>query len=249
VITMFDTACNDQFPANPQAVAAYVDGGIGSQPNHAWTVAAFPGAHHLSIALSAGHDADALDVEAGAARPGDIPGWHARQVRRGVIRPVIYASAYAMNGEVLPALARAGIARPSVRLWSAHYAGPHVCGPRPSCGALSTGADGTQWTSAAMGRVLDQSLLLDNFFGTIPDTPGQNWTETIMQQLPELRQGATGTFVRTAQFQCGERGHPVKVDGSFGGVTAQAVRGVQAAARIAQDAVVGPATWSVLLGV
>jgi peptidoglycan hydrolase-like protein with peptidoglycan-binding domain len=136
-----------------------------------------------------------------------------------------------------------------VRLWSAHYGGPHVCGPRPSCGALSVTADGTQWTSAAMGRVLDQSLLLDNFFGTIPDTPGQNWTETIMQQLPELRQGATGTFVRTAQFQCGERGHKVAVDGSFGNLTRQAVIASQRAAGVNPDGVVGPVTWSALLGV
>jgi Putative peptidoglycan binding domain len=81
-----------------------------------------------------------------------------------------------------------------------------------------------------------------------PPAPAPNWTEHIMQQLPELRQGATGTFVRTVQFQCGERGHPVKVDGSFGPVTGQAVKACQAAAGAAQDGTVGPVTWSVLLG-
>lgn len=79
--------------------------------------------------------------------------------------------------------------------------------------------------------------------------PAPDWTETLVQQLPELRQGAAGTYVRTVQFQLGEHGHPVKVDGSFGGITLAAVKAVQAAAGLAQDGVVGPATWPKLLGV
>jgi hypothetical protein len=80
-----------------------------------------------------------------------------------------------------------------------------------------------------------------------PPAPAPNWTETIMQELPELRQGATGTFVRTAQFQCGERGHPVTVDGAFGPATLAAVKAVQAAGKVARDGVIGPATWGVLI--
>jgi len=246
-LTLYDTIQNGQFPAGAAAYAGYVDGGIGDQPNYAHVVNAFPGAHHLSIALFPGHDADALDVEAGAARPSDIPGWHARQVKRGIARPVIYASAFTMNEDVLPVLSSAGIARSSVRLWSAHYDGEHICGPRPSCGALRVNADGTQWTSSAFGRVLDQSLLLDSFFTASPVSTGVNWTEHLMQQLPELRQGASGTFVRTAQFQLGERGHPVKVDGAFGAVTLAAVKAVQSSFRIGTDGVIGPATWGVLI--
>ena len=37
-----------------------------------------------------------------------------------------------------------------------------------SCEALSTEADGTQWTSSALGRVLDQSELQSNFFTVSP---------------------------------------------------------------------------------
>jgi len=161
---MYDTALNNQFPAGAAAYAAYVDGGIGDQPNYAYIVSTFPKAQHLSIALFAEHNADALDVEPGAASPGDIPGWYARQVARGVHRPVIYASASTMNDAVLPVLAQAKIARAQTRLWAAHYGlGEHICGPR-SCGALSIDADGTQWTSSARGLVLDQSLLVANFF-------------------------------------------------------------------------------------
>jgi hypothetical protein len=169
-ITMYDTALNDQFPAGAAAYAGYVDGGVGNQPNYAYIMSAFPQAQHLSIALFASDNADALDVEPGASAPADIPGWYARQVARGIQRPVIYASASTMNDDILPVLSQAGIARARTRLWSAHYGlGEHICGPG-TCGALSINADGTQWTSSAMGLVLDQSLLLGDFFATAPTT-------------------------------------------------------------------------------
>jgi hypothetical protein len=250
-ITCFDSAYNDQFPHGADAYAAYVDGGIGNQPNFAYIVSAFPHAQHLSIALFPEHNAEALDCEAGAAGTADIPGWHARQAARGIVRPVIYASAYTMDAGVLPVLSAAGIARASVRLWTAHYGmGEHICGPS-TCKALRIAADGTQWTSNALGRDLDQSLLLGDFFSTGSTVPTQvHWTEHIMQQLPTLQQGATGTYVRTVQFQLGEHGHPVKVDGALGPVTGQAVRAFQAASGITADGVVGPAqTWPKLLGV
>jgi len=166
---MFDTTLNDQFPAGAAAYAAYVDGGIGDQPNYAYITSAFPDAQHLSIALFPGDNADALDVEAGASAPSDVPGWYARQVQRGIWRPVVYASASTMNNAILPVLSQAGISRAGTRLWTAHYgAGEHICGP-DTCGELSVGADGTQWTSSAMGLVLDQSLLVDDFFATTTD--------------------------------------------------------------------------------
>jgi hypothetical protein len=161
---MFDTALNDQFPSGAAAYAAYVDGSLGNQPNYAYIVSAFPTAQHLSIALFAANNADALDVEAGASVPSEIPGWYARQVLRGITRPVVYASASVMNDAILPALSQAGISRARTRLWTAHYGqGEHICGPG-SCGALSIDADGTQWTSSARGLVLDQSLLAADFF-------------------------------------------------------------------------------------
>jgi hypothetical protein len=167
---MYDTALNNQFPAGAAAYAAYVDGGIGNQPNYAYIVSTFPAAQHLSIALFPSDNADALDVEPGASAPSDIPGWFARQVARGLTRPVIYASASTMNAEILPVLSQAGIARANVRLWSAHYeAGEHICGPS-SCGLLSVDADGTQWSDNALGLVLDQSLLADDFFTTTMNT-------------------------------------------------------------------------------
>jgi hypothetical protein len=163
---MYDTIYNNQFPANAEAYAAYVDGGLGNQPNYAYIVNTFPKAEHLSIALFSSNNADALDVEAGAATPDEIPAWSTRQRSRGIQRPCIYANASTMQGSVLPVLSGANIARSSVRLWTAHYGlGQHICGPS-SCGALSTEADGTQWTSSALGLVLDESELQASFFTT-----------------------------------------------------------------------------------
>jgi hypothetical protein len=164
---MFDTAYNDQFPAGAAAYAGYVDGDIGNQPNYSHIVSNFPKAQHLSITLNAGSNADALDVESGAATASEVPAWYDRQVARGLKRPVIYASASTMNSEILPVLSEAGIKRASTRLWTAHYDGEHICGPG-TCGALSVNADGTQWTSSARGLVLDQSLLLGDFFTALP---------------------------------------------------------------------------------
>jgi hypothetical protein len=167
---MYDTITNDQFPPGAEAYAAYVDGNLGNQPNYAYIVAAFPKAQHLSVALFSNNNADALDVEPGASVPSDIPAWYDAQRKRGIQRPCVYASASTMNNEILPVLSGAGIARGTVRLWTAHYdVGEHICGPN-SCGALSINADGTQWTpNAVVNGVtldLDQSLLLENFFTT-----------------------------------------------------------------------------------
>lgn len=163
---MYDTIYNDQFPSGAQAYAAYVDGSLGDQPNYAYIVSAFPKAEHLSISLDSSVNADALDVEQYAAVPGDVPAWHTRQQQRGIQRPCVYAAVSTMQDSILSVLSQAKISRSAVRLWTAHYGvGEHICGP-DSCGELSTEADGTQWTSSALGRTLDQSELQDNFFTT-----------------------------------------------------------------------------------
>ena len=161
-IIMFDAIDITQIPVGPAAVGAYVDG---RWPTAAAAAARFPHARILTIAASPEHDAEALDIEIGDATPADAPAWHERQRKRGVQRPCLYASAGVMQTGVIPALQAAGIPRAEVRLWSAHYAGRHICGPS-TCGELSIDADGTQWTSSALGLVLDQSLLLEDFFTT-----------------------------------------------------------------------------------
>ena len=70
-----------------------------------------------------------------------------------------------------------------------------------------------------------------------------------------LRAGSTGLAVREWQdlmnhaFTSGTVDHPVlAVDGEYGPATASATRAVQAASRIVQDGIVGPATRSALPG-
>ena len=203
----------------------------------------------LSIAVFASNDADCLDIESGDATPDEAAGWYERQKARGVERPCLYASADAMEQEVLPILEGAGIARSSVRLWSAHYTGsPHICAPS-SCGLMSIEADGTQFTDSFDGADVDASLLLADFFGAAPPpAPAPaNWTEALVRELPVLQQGATGSDVRTVQALCVARGQHTKVDGAFGPATGQSVKAAQRSAGVTEDGVVGPVTWGVLI--
>ena len=172
-LAMYDTITDGEYPPGAAAYAAYVDGEIGNQPNYAYIVSAFPQAHHASIALNPANNADFLDIENGAATVAEAVSWYERQGAGGAARPGFYASADLMQAQVVPVILASGLDRPAVRLWSAHYGwgdGPHICGPA-TCKLTSIEMDGTQWRDNALGRDLDESLLLDSFF----PAPG-GWT-------------------------------------------------------------------------
>jgi len=202
-IVLFDAVDIAQIPAGPQAVAGYVDG---RWPTAQALAARFPHARLLTIAVSAADDAEALDVETGDASPPEAAGWHQRQQARGVARPCLYASVDLMQSAVLPAMKTAGIDRSAVRVWTAHYAGKHVCGPS-SCGEMAVDADGTQWCDNAYGRPLDQSLLAADFFGDPPGAPAKpavrSWVTQGQDSLATLAKAhgtAAATIIRlTAQ--------------------------------------------------
>jgi Putative peptidoglycan binding domain len=239
---MYDSVDIAQIPPGPEAVAGYVDGGYRTAGPLA---VRFPHARLVTIAVTAASDADVLDIETGDAEPAGFPAWHARQQARGVARPAAYASVSVMHDEVVPRMQAAGIGRSQVRLWTAHYAGLHICGPG-SCGELAADADGTQWTRRAWGRNLDQSALVSSFF-TSPPPPSLSWQEAMMRALTDVRQGDTGEDVRTVQGLLCARGHTVTIDGAFGPATAAAVREVQDTDGLTADGTVGPATWPALL--
>lgn len=160
---MLDSIYPANLPAGADAYAGYVDG---RWPTYPAVRAKFPHAHVLSIAVFATDDAEACDCEAGDLAVGQVPGWVRRQLRRGVRRPAVYASASVMPS-VLTQLSAAGISRSQVRLWSAHYAGKHICAPSV-CGYPA--ADGTQWRDNAPGlngSQIDESLLHASFFGRV----------------------------------------------------------------------------------
>lgn len=154
---MYDSITLDAIPAKPQAVAGYVNG---RWPTFPELEKRWPQAARLSIAVTARANADCLDVENGDATPGQAPAWVKRQQARGIKRPVVYCSV-SQAAAVLAALAKSGITRSQIRLWTAHYTGKaHRCDS--ACG-LNGQADATQYTDKALGRNLDASLCAAGF--------------------------------------------------------------------------------------
>jgi peptidoglycan hydrolase-like protein with peptidoglycan-binding domain len=232
---MFDDVDIHLLPAGACAYAGYLDG---NYANFAQVKAAHPQAHLVGIAVRAGDDGDALDVEPGDATISQAPDWVKRQHARGFARPVVYVSA-ASAQLLVNTLTAAGISRPSYRLWLAHYgAGQHTCCPA-NCGYPQ--ADGTQFTSKALGESLDESLVADDFFGAQPLT------------FP-VKQGDVGTEVVTLQKMLNAWASviglvPVLVpDGDFGQKTLAAVKRAQTFFTFAQSGECDHTLWTALNG-
>lgn len=255
------------YPANlPPGYPAYLGYADGKWPTAAALRAKFPGAHVLSLTVTgATLNADGIDSEPGNPNPFEAARWAANKLKQSpASRPVMYASLDWME-QLLAGLSALAVARPSVRLLTAHYgAGRHICGPG-TCKAGFT-ADGTQWTSSfavAAGITIDMSDLNDGFFGaaTIPaPSSAVNWTEFDMAKIRLLRQGdadGTGEFwsvhrlqallKMTGQLQGIDSAARLVTDGAYGPATAAGVRAVQAHYGIAADGVCGAQTWGVLL--
>lgn len=169
MIVMYDDVNIHLIPPNPPAVAGYVNG---RYANYTQVLQKFPHAYHLSIAVTSMADAQCLDVEPGDATNQVAPGWVKRQQARGVHRPCLYTSV--SNAQALiDTLARVGIKRADVRIWTAHYdphRGKHLCGPQ--CGfGLKSSADATQWTDVSHKESLDESICLNSFFAAAPVPP------------------------------------------------------------------------------
>lgn len=160
-LTMFDSIDLTQIPSNAEAVAGYVNG---KWPTYHELGSKFPKAHKLSIAVTADHDAECLDIENGDATNADAPAWVKRQK---VTKPVVYTSV--SNAEaLLKELAAAGIQRDHIRLWTAHYTmKAHICDSKCGFGFMGA-ADATQYSDKALGRNLDASLVSDGFFPAPP---------------------------------------------------------------------------------
>lgn len=184
MFSMYDSVTLGTVPDNAYALAGYTSG---YWPTYEPMVQQFPklakAGRIVSIAVNVEHDAMCLDVEPGDASPDQVVGWVERQMARGVKRPIIYTSISGMQ-DIVDRLAKAGIGRHEVRLWSAHYShGEHLCGPQ--CNArINFGftdiVDATQWTSNALGRNLDQSVCEDDFLSTkVPVDHHYDWFYTV----------------------------------------------------------------------
>lgn len=169
-IVMYDDVNVALIPKDAPAVAGYIGG---AWPTYPKVVAGWPHAKHLSIAVSAIHDADCLDVEPGDASPAQAADWVKRQLRRrrqgafsNTTRPVVYTSA-AFGQKLVDLLEKAGLKyEQDFMWWSAHYdprKGKHICDS--SCGfGIKVKAHATQWTDRSHARSLDESVVRPGFF-------------------------------------------------------------------------------------
>jgi peptidoglycan hydrolase-like protein with peptidoglycan-binding domain len=101
--------------------------------------------------------------------------------------------------------------------------------------------------------LFDASLV---FWGdSVPIPPVINdWTVTVISNLPTVKQGDTGTFVDTVQGLLCARGYTVKIDGQFGPITDSEVRRFQRDYNVPNSVVngngdgqVGQHTWTTLI--
>lgn len=242
-ILMFDDVTVDLLPAGYDAYAGYVDG---IYANISQIRTRFPNAHILTIAVRSADIADALDIETGDATNADAPGWFKRALAAGVTKPALYTSASNVDA-LVEEMAAAGIARGVYRLWSAHYTNvAHLCGPA-TCGACKNSADATQFTSHAEGKSLDESVCATGFFTLV--TPPAPVGEPVLVLGDKDPAGEVNGPVHYLQERLNTwNAKPqLALDSDFGLLTRTAVLDFQRAHGLAQDAVVGPATWTALL--
>lgn len=242
-IPMPDSVRVASLPPGYPAYLGYCDG---LYPTSADLSKAFPAALKIILTVTGNTlGCDGCDVEHGDVTISRMSDWLSDKLaHQPNFRPVIYADVSTMRDYVLPELGDVG--RTLVRLLTAHWGDQeHICGPG-TCGEISIDMDGTQWTASYETTelyIVDMSTLRDDFFGLAG-------TEAWVQQLPVVKLGDEGKAVRTVQGLCAARGFDLNaLDGIFGPKTAIAVRGVQGVGGVAQDGVVGPQTWPVLLGI
>lgn len=148
--TMYDAVTITNIPADPPAVAGYINGRYvtaGALSRR------FPHAKLLTISITAGDLlADFLDVETGDATPEQAVGWVKAKIKRGDYKPGVYANRSTMP-RLWALLETAGIKRNQIRLWVADWTGePHI----------PVGYDACQW-HGGMTVAYDTSLCHPGF--------------------------------------------------------------------------------------
>src|ERR1700733_13198304 len=85
-VVMYDSTDAYAIPADAQLVAGYVDGYVSAPA----MIDRFGKSKVVTISVN-NSDAMVADVEPGAMRASDLPGWVDRQVARGIKTPVVYS--------------------------------------------------------------------------------------------------------------------------------------------------------------
>lgn len=128
------------------------------------------------------------------------------------------------------------------------------------CQVVHAGVDGGEWAAfleivrAHTGRTIRYTLVDRAMLGLEPAEvpaaePGPASEDGPAAGRPTLRVGNRGTEVRELQLELRDEGHdPGPVDGIFGRKTERAVIAFQRARRLHADGIVGPETWTALVG-
>jgi hypothetical protein len=156
-------------------------------------------------------------------------------------RPILYVEG-SWADTVTSHLRAAGVPDSAYVMWTAHYAGKHLCAAK-TCGlSRLRPADATQYASNAR---YDTTLWQGYAFAPVPLT------------LTVLRSGMTDGGVaggpvhvlqeRLNAWHSAYGYAMLAVDGSFGAATLAALTKFQGAAHLAVDGIVGPGTWAALL--
>ncbi|MEA2492309.1 MAG: lysozyme [Thermoleophilaceae bacterium] len=240
---MFDTTNRPRhtFSGLPvQAVAAYANGRFA---NVAAAQADFPQARLLQIDVRGDGIGNCGDFEPRDMSYAHAGRWAKGRMNVGVWRPVLYFSVSNWK-TVMQALQGAGVARDSVRLWTAHYNGqPHLCSS--ACGFGVTGlADATQWGSSDAagtlphvyaGRNIDESQTAPDFWGETPHPPPFKATLTV---------GATGHDVKLWQIQMATRGWHIATSGTYDAASEAICKAFQNEKALTITGDVNESTWN-----
>ncbi|MEV3990710.1 peptidoglycan-binding protein [Streptomyces sp. NPDC049837] len=171
----------------------------------------------------------------------------------------VVAAATALAAPLATAAQAAPVAQPATAVTAAVQAAAAAAVSGPILNEGDTGAEvnALQHLLISHGQTLD----VDGQFGPATEAKvkafqqakgltadgivgPQTWSELVTV----LKPGANGPAVKAAQTLLVARGHKLTVDGAFGAGTEAAVKSFQKSAGLAADGVVGPQTWSKLLG-
>jgi peptidoglycan hydrolase-like protein with peptidoglycan-binding domain len=205
-VTMYDSTDPSAIPSTAALVAAYVDGYGG----YSEAVSRFGASKVVSISVG-DNNADVADVESGAMTTGELQAWKAKQVARGIAKPVVYC-----NQSTWPS-AKSAVS--GVSWWIANPGGS---------GTIS-GADAVQnvWNNSWDSSVVQPSF---PFYpgGPSPVTPPVT-PPTPVSEFP-IKAGSPAADVEQVQTRLNSWATPIKlkakltVDGVYGALTEAAVK-------------------------
>lgn len=210
--------------------------------------ARFPHAFIISIALrlNGSRGSMAVDVEPGTMSStmdgsfADCLSWLNQGGFPAGHKPLVYVMA-SWAASLEQYLAAHGHSRDSYYMWTAHYAGLHLCS-RTACGYGGTRqADATQYASGTNDYNVFRGYVISTTpLPPPPPPPSQYPTLGTVGDAVKLIQTELNLWAKAVGFG------PLIVDGDFGGKTYAAVMAFQKHENLPADGVVGPQTAAAL---